>query len=299
MTSMRERWKRLMAGKKKQQTDPAHFSYLVHWTNEVRTWGPGRRRRVIAQVRALVNRPDFNADPYRRDYTLPDLDGASHAGASMLALLQVLEAYTQLRDPRALAPAHTAFLAGYLAHLWLDQAWIAAVFEPTFGPKVRRLDFRQRFIDHNLLRAHMDQQERTHLPPDLGATLRRASPDHWLPFAPDSDLCRWRDGLAHQLEPGGQSQTVTVFANRLGLSPEAFAARLGSQAEMERAVFRHVSPRRLRAFRRLGLARSVELVCAYLQGQIIRARTVNSPFALKARPLHNPHGVHYASHRAL
>ncbi len=95
MTSIRQRLKKLFGGSDSQEPDPAHFSYVMHWTEQVRAWDEGRRRLVKAQVRALVSQPGFAANRYQRTYHLPDLDEASHAGASLLALLQVLEAFTQ------------------------------------------------------------------------------------------------------------------------------------------------------------------------------------------------------------
>jgi hypothetical protein len=180
------------------------------------------------------------------------------------AHLRLLSEHPALADPRRLAPAQAAFLAGYLAHLWLDQAWIAEIFMPLFGPDVPRSTLMERLVDHNLLRAHLDVYDQLRLTPEVGAALRRARPQAWLPFARDEDLRQWRDHLANQLEPGARPNTIEVFAHRLGLSAEAFSARLNSPAEMDRAVFSQIPPRRLRAFFRMGQARTVDMVQGYL-----------------------------------
>lgn len=211
---------------------------------------------------------------------------------------RLFEAHPELAEPARLAPDHAAFLAGYLAHLWLDQAWILAIFEPVFGPEVPRGSFKERLIAHNLLRAWLDEQDRRRLDGAVAAALREAEPQGWLPFAPDEDLRRWRDLLADQLAPGGDSQTAEVFAGRLGITAEEFRARLASPGWLEQAVFRHISRRRLRAFQRLALARSLELVTYYLAGRLAEAPHVSRPFRRKTAPLRSPRRQH-ARHRAL
>lgn len=211
---------------------------------------------------------------------------------------RLFEAHPHLADPARLAPDHAAFMAGYLTHLWLDQAWILAIFEPVFGPEVPRGSFEERLIAHNLLRAWLDEQDHRRLDGTVAAALRRADPRRWLPFAPDEDLRRWRDLLAEQLAPGGRSQTAEVFAARLGITPEEFRARLASPGRLERAVFRHISRRRLQAFQRLALARSLELVTYYLAGRLGEAPHVNRPFRRRAPSLRPPRRQH-AGHRAL
>lgn len=171
-----------------------------------------------------------------------------------------------------LDPDQAAFLAGYIAHLWIDQAWIAYIFEPGFGPSVARGTFEQRLLDHNLLRAALDQEDLAGLPPRLGAVLRQAEPRRWLPFASDESLCRWRDNLASQLEPGGRPTTVEVFASRHGLEPRAFADRLSS---LEAGPVR---PARLAAFRRLAVDRTLALTHAYLAGRLDAVEAVNTSF---------------------
>ncbi len=199
------------------------------------------------------------------------------------AHLRLLARHPELVRPDELAPDRAAFVAGYLAHLWLDQAWIATFFEPIFGPEVPRGSFHQRLVNHNLLRAYLDQKDRNRLQPEVGTALNQAEPNGWLAFAPDKDLRQWRNHLRIQLEPGGSSRTVRVFSSRLGISADKFAARLASRAEMERAVFRYLPQSHLRAFWDLSLIHSVELVAAYLAGEIQEAPTVSRPF--RRRPI--------------
>ena len=92
MTSLREALARLVR-RRDAPPDPAEYSYTVHWTRSVRTWPSDRRRRAMHALRALAQRSDFNAQPYGEQYRLPQADEASHDGASLMALLKVLEAF--------------------------------------------------------------------------------------------------------------------------------------------------------------------------------------------------------------
>jgi hypothetical protein len=181
---------------------------------------------------------------------------------------RLLAQHPQLARSKQLKPDHAAFLAGYLAHIAVDQAWVRCIFEPVYGLRASWLTFHQRLVDHNLLRAHLDQLYRGRLPGDLAIVLRDAEPNAWLPFTPDTTLRRWRDHIAEQLEPGARSYTVAVFAERLGIEAEGFAARLQSQKDLERSIFRHISNRRLEAFHRLSLRLMLEVVMAYFEGKI-------------------------------
>ena len=203
---------------------------------------------------------------------------------------RLLELFPELSRPSRLPDDQAAFLTGYLAHLWLDQAWIIAVFEPVFGPDVRRLNFRRRLLDHNLLRAHMDRNARRRLPAGLTSGLAFAEPHDWLPFADDRLLVNWRDHLAEQLSPDGHSRTIDVFAHRHGISPQSFMAQLDSQTVMSRAVFQHLSQESLAELQRLWLDRSVELVNDYLSEGGIPAAHVNQPLRSQLSPRPMPDG---------
>jgi len=178
----------------------------------------------------------------------------------------LFERHPAVARPDCLPPAHAAFLAGYLAHLELDQLWITDIFDPVFGPRQTWGTFRERLYLHNVFRAHWDAQDLQRLPPSIGIDLRAARPDDWLPFVDDVHLRRWRDLVADQLAPGAAARTVEVFAERMGADPHAFAALVNSPAEMERRVFARVPPARLEQFCADGLARCIERLHAYFGG---------------------------------
>jgi hypothetical protein len=201
------------------------------------------------------------------------------------AHLPLFQRYPELSIPEGLEPDQAAFLAGYLVHLWVDQAWIAYIFEPAFGPSVARGTFEERLLDHNLLRAALDQEDLARLPYGLDTVLASAEPEGWLPFTSDADLRQWRDRLAEQLRPGARPSTVEVFASRHGLAPEAFAARLSALEAGSRAAPGVVRSGRLEAFRRLADDHARALTQAYLLGYLHEPGPWNAPFP---RPQREP-----------
>jgi hypothetical protein len=175
---------------------------------------------------------------------------------------QMLRRHRRLARPADLPPARAAFVAGYLAHLVLDQRWVGEIFEPVFGPRQGWEDFRERLYLHNVLRAHWDAADLARLPPTLDDALRGARPDGWLPFVDDAHLLTWRDLVADQLGPGA-ARTVEVFAQRMGADPEALARLLASPDELDRRLFAHVPPGALARYRAGAVDAAAETIRDY------------------------------------
>ena len=135
-------------------------------------------------------------------------------------------AYPQLADPYALAPEHAAFVSGYLVHLAGDEDWAWDVFGPFYLESGTWPDRLTRSVHHNALRVVQDREAETilHASPEIQVALRRAEPEHWLPFVPDEALRRWRDWIFCQLENPDRVQTSPVFAGRMGVSVEHLEA---------------------------------------------------------------------------
>jgi len=47
----------------------------------------------------------------------------------------LFEAYPALADPDSLSSSATAFVAGYISHLVMDEAWINSIYRPYFGER--------------------------------------------------------------------------------------------------------------------------------------------------------------------
>jgi hypothetical protein len=171
-------------------------------------------------------------------------------------------AHPVLADVPSLPPAQVAFVAGYIAHLVLDELWLVDIFQRHFlrdwGP------LRERLFLHNVLRTWMDIQDQRRLNGTVFAALQSAEPHRWLPFVQDRHLRAWRDWLVAQLRPGRSVQTAEVFAQRMGVSAAQVEAVLASPQQMEARIFSHVPQAMLESFHETGYERSVALIRWYI-----------------------------------
>ncbi len=174
----------------------------------------------------------------------------------------LFNAYPELGHAERLSPPHAAFIAGYIAHLLLDEIWLDDIFQACFlqdwGPRYERL-----FL-HNVLRTWMDYNDQRRLNGNVVAALREAEPRGWLPFVSDEHLRVWRDWLVEQLGPGQKMETAEVFARRMGIPTAMLEAVAQSPQQMERRIFSHCSQSVLQTFHEMGYERSVELIEWYL-----------------------------------
>jgi len=188
-------------------------------------------------------------------YTLPPTSDAP-------AQDTLFDAYPELAQPAELPLAHAAFIAGYLAHLALDELWLEQVFVPFY--RESSLPWTERVFQHNLLRAWVDRQDQARLDGGVAVTLQETMPEKWLPFVKDEDLVKWRDWLVEQLQPGQRAQTTNVFAQRMGISVAEMETVLASPAQMDDQVFRRIPADAMRAFQKTGLECTAETVTRYL-----------------------------------
>lgn len=173
-------------------------------------------------------------------------------------------AHPRLARAERLPPAQAAFVAGYIAHLLLDELWLERIFqqyfvEQTWGTR------RERLFLHNVLRTWMDRQDQQRLSGTTVTTLREVKPQGWLRFVGDEHLRSWRDWLVEQLGPGHSVQTAEVFAQRMGISVAEVEAVLMSPRQMETRIFRHVPRGALQSFHDTGYTQSVGLITRYLR----------------------------------
>lgn len=173
-------------------------------------------------------------------------------------------AYPMLARAATLSPAQAAFIAGYIAHLLVDELWLDMIFLPYFAGQEESTRQERAFL-HNVLRTWMDRQALQRLDSSVLTALRQAGPDGWLPFVGDGHLRAWRDWLIEQLGPGRQVQTAEVFAQRMGVSAMAIEALLGSPQQMRERVLSLVPQTALQSFHETGYTRGIALITHYLQ----------------------------------
>jgi len=162
-----------------------------------------------------------------------------------------------------LPPARAAFVAGYVAHLLLDELWLDDIFWPYFLQDWA--PWPERAFLHNVLRTWMDRQDQQRLNGTVALALQEAEPQSWLPFAGDEHLRAWRDWLVEQLGPGHSVQTAEIFARRMGVPATEVEAVLSSPQQMDDRVFRRIPQAVLRSFHETGCERTVALVTHYLE----------------------------------
>lgn len=175
----------------------------------------------------------------------------------------LLDTHPALVDVTRLSPAQAAFVAGYIAHLLLDELWLVDVFQPCFlqewGPPAERM-----FL-HNVLRTWVDADDQARLNDPVSQALQQADPDNWVSFIEDGHLRLWRDWLVEQLAPDHKMETAEVLASRVGVPAEEMETVAQSPEEMENRVFCHFSRSALRRFREKGRRDSTELVNWYIE----------------------------------
>ncbi|MBL8165173.1 MAG: zinc dependent phospholipase C family protein [Anaerolineae bacterium] len=151
----------------------------------------------------------------------------------------MLQQHPILQTPRS--AAQRAFLAGYVAHLSVDEIWSLNMLGPHFAGR----DWAPRptrFLMLHILLIHMDERDLHNLLPWQHSALGQAAPQNWLPFMNDTILCDWRDFIGQQIETEGASQTLKVFGSRINRTPDELRAILDSPQRMQSDLWQHITP---------------------------------------------------------
>ena len=161
-------------------------------------------------------------------------------------------------------PAQRAFVAGYVAHLCMDEIWSLEMMGPYFA-RGAWLTPSERFFMLHVILIYMDERDYGLLDGWQREALLAAQPASWLPFMPDAVLREWRDFIGGQLPPG-RSQTLEVFGGRIRRAPAEFRAVLDSPAQMQAGLWDHVPPAALAAVEARMYAFAREQMQRYLDG---------------------------------
>jgi len=137
--------------------------------------------------------------------------------------------------------SHLAFLAGYVAHLAADEAWALKMVRPQFWEREwLGIERRDKFLALHLILTVMDERDLKILAHWQAESLGRSEPKAWLPFMTDEVLRGWRDLVARQIVPGGESETLAIFGRRLNRDPAEIRAVLDDPVLMDHHLWRHV-----------------------------------------------------------
>lgn len=190
-------------------------------------------------------------------YTIPLSSNATIAE-------RVFKKFPHLAEVENLLPAHTAFVAGYISHIQADLIWLKDLFFPYFFTNTKWGNLQHRMLMHNVLRTYMDENILASLPEDTAERLQGVEPHEWLPFITDENLRTWRDFIAEQLAPGGNSRTVEVFAERLGVSMEEFSDLINSVERLDEVLFSHLPRQVLVEYQNKLVTENIRLLETYL-----------------------------------
>jgi hypothetical protein len=131
-------------------------------------------------------------------------------------------------------------VAGYAAHLAMDEIWCTDLLFPVFIHGGDWGDRPTKFLVLHALLAYLDRRDRELLPGSHYGQLAGAEPHGWLPFMDDNALVVWRDTIAKQLAPEGESLTVEILARRLAKPTEEFQAFVEDEARMNEFTWANV-----------------------------------------------------------
>ena len=145
----------------------------------------------------------------------------------------MLQQHPALQQPHD--EAQRIFLAGYVAHLAMDEIWTQQVMWPLLQLASDPAERRRRALAMTILMTRCDERDYGRIDAALIEALARARPASWLPFLNDADLVTMRDLILRQLR--GSSETLAILSKRWGLTPQDFRATLDEPQALEREVW--------------------------------------------------------------
>ena len=154
---------------------------------------------------------------------------------------RLLRRHPALRRPRD--EAHRIFLAGYVAHLGMDEIWTRQLFWPRFRQNGWGPDRRARVYALHVLLSWLDERDYQVPNAAIAQALAQARPARWLPFLADDDLLAWRDLILRQLQ--GSSETLAILSRRVGATSAEFRALLDDSPALQQQLRAYVSREQL------------------------------------------------------
>jgi hypothetical protein len=193
-------------------------------------------------------------------FTIPPADERP-APAVMCSDWPVIAVATQLSAPGA------AFIAGYMTHLIMDQAWVTRVVMP--GLYIAGMEWGLHHPNWRLyciLMTYLEYRAAARLPVDATQQLASAQPDGWLPFVTDHYLTEWAGRVTKLIAGGGPRRVSSSLSQSCGLDPAQMEAIVLSEAAMAREAYPSVSREQLLAFEAETARLCSDQIMTYLAG---------------------------------
>jgi hypothetical protein len=177
----------------------------------------------------------------------------------------MLEKHPSLRFGRVTDAAQAAFIAGYVAHLVVDEVWCEKALYPLFSTWGTQS---VRFLMLHMLLGYLDERDYNTLPTTDYAPMHEATPSGWLPFMPDADLIVWRDLIANQLPSVGRNLTYEILSKRVDLTAEQMGNFIHNSEEMQMQLWNNVAPEKIAEIEQEMYARSRQIIVDYYADKI-------------------------------
>ncbi|NDJ34741.1 MAG: hypothetical protein GYB64_08730 [Chloroflexi bacterium] len=170
-----------------------------------------------------------------------------------------------LRRADDLSRENAAFVAGYVAHLIMDVAWLETVVMPalfiegiTWEPGHPHWDI------YNMLMAYLEVRGSRRLPEDIPDLLEGTDPSRWIPCLPDEVLAEWARHIAHVIPESGPQHVIRLLSRSVSMPYEAFVRTVSDRDRLLEATTPTVHTGHLEAFWRTTDDRSMAAVLDYL-----------------------------------
>ncbi|MEX1023031.1 MAG: zinc dependent phospholipase C family protein [Dehalococcoidia bacterium] len=176
-----------------------------------------------------------------------------------------------LAAPSGLDAATTAFIAGYLTHLVLDESFIGEIYRPFFGPLSESPEDPKLNVLDRALQYELDRRDRedTEAMEAIRASLAGSAPPEGIPFIEDQHLVEWvlvSEDVAAQ--PPDYSRFRRMMMRHLqsaGYDEDTIERECEAPMDLVRQAFEIVPEDRLDRFWRDAGERMTERVRGYLR----------------------------------
>jgi len=167
---------------------------------------------------------------------------------------RMLAAHPELRTPSGLDAATTAFIAGFITHLVLDEAYIEEIYRPSFGVYSEIDEDPMSNVLDRVLQYELDRRDRLDdlCRHELQGALAESAPPPGVPFIGDDHLAEW---FAMVTEIAGQAPDYSRFRRMMmrhlagaGFTEDDIEACCRDPHPIIEEAFGVVSPERMARF---------------------------------------------------
>ena len=190
--------------------------------------------------------------------------------AAQNSIEAMLDEHPQLRAAGGLDPGTLAFMAGYLTHLAMDEAYIETMYREFFGARSSMRDDARapvldRALQYEMNRRDLEDEDAMR---EIKASLEDCRTTNTVPFIPDDQLPRWREVVIDFASQGPNwerfPRRMNVHLKRAGFSDKQIDDLSRNAPALVQESLSYVGEARVQEFLDHALERSLERVRDYL-----------------------------------